>query len=465
MKMGKIKNRKWRDFNYRKLWVLMPIVFVSYVVWVNLAPLGSVEEFVIDFGADDTVGKARLTGPFDRVSEPSIMDGITYRNLTSNLVYFVLEYPFFYRVSEIEVSIRFKDTLLENEAIYIGAKNGEGWSYDWNIAYGRFLENKTIYKEIPYEIPKGSLVATDLNLKSKENVLDEVPNKTLVINTFLRDSHTAYVYVKDKLNLTVTKRDLNWYEGKDVLKISIFKGEKLINSTIVPDDGIENKSKKLGKEQIASIYLPNLEEGVYKIVFESNADLFMERMEVYPAKFVLDGKVFSIGTNSSLYFGESSETKLYFSVPRKRILRFLTYHKCAFQNLTLSTKRIEINDIHTWFEMELEDGFYELVMPKSDVIVEGNVYFSFTRNSYFDPFEYRTVGIDYRGVEEADYIVSNVEFERYGDWIIAKTRWDLRDLYVRNDELSFVIRAPFLKGNKTLPVDWVKIRVITNPLV
>jgi len=443
----------------------MPIVFISYVLWANLSPLGSVEEFMIDFGADDMVGRARIAGPLGRVSEPSVIDGITYRNLTSNLVYFVLEYPFSYRVSEIEVSIRFKDTLLDNEAIYIGAKNGEGWSYDWNIVYAKYLENKTIYREIPEDIPKGSIVATDLNLRAKENRLDDVPNKTLVINTFLRESHIAYVYVKNKLNLTVTKQDLNWYDGEDILKISIFKGKELINNTTIPDDGIRNKSRELGKEQTISVYLPSLEEGVYKIIFECNNDLFIEKIEVYPAKFVICGRVNSIGTGNSIYFGNESGTKLYFSVPKKRTLRFITAHAIAFQNITINNKSIEIDKVHTWFETILEEGFYELVMPKSDVIVEGNVYFSFTKDSYFDPFEYRIVGIEYRNVKEADYIVSSVQFEKNGGWIIAKTTWNLGNLYVENNKISFVINASFLNDDKILPVNYIRIKVIIDSLV
>lgn len=464
---------KYEKFD--KIWILMPIIFVFYVLWMNLAPLGSTEEFLIDVGLDDSVGKARLTGPFERVSDTSIMQGITYRNLTSNLVYFVLEYPFSSRVSEVEVSIRFKDTLLENEGIYLGAKNNNEGSYDWNIIYGNFLENMTIHSMILREhttpvylqnIPKGCLVATDINyIKSKENILDDICNKTLIINHFLRGSHTAYIFVKDEINLKVIKRDLNCYEGEDVLKVSIFKGENLVKNMTIPDDGIKNINNELGLAQTASLYISDLKEGVYKIIFESNYDLFTERIEVYPAHFVVYSRVFSIGNNSSIYYGDESESKLYFSVPKKKTLRFLTYHNNAFQYITVNNERIKIDKAHTWFETELENGFYELMMPKSDVIVEGNAYFSFTRDSFFFPFEYTITDIDYKSVKDADLIFSNVKFNKHGEWIIGKTKWDIEVIKIKYNKFFFAIKTPFLKNNRTMPVDWIKIKVIKNPMV
>jgi len=464
---------KYKKFD--KIWILMPIIFIFYILWMNLAPLGSNEEFIIDVGLDDSVGEARLTGPFERISDTSIMHGITYRNLTSDLVYFELEYPFSSRVSEVEVSIRFKDTLLENDGIYLGAKNNKEWSYDWNIIYGKFLENVTIHNMILREntttfylqnIPQGSLVATDINfIKSKENILDDIYNRTLIINHFLRGSHTAYIYVKDKINLNVTKRDLNWYEGEDVLKVSIFKGENLVKNMTILDDGIKNNNKELGLAQTASLFISDLKEGVYKIFFESNDDLFIERIVVYPANFVVYGRVYSIGNNSSIYFGTESESRLYFSVLKKRNFRFKTLHDNTFQNLTANNISIEINNRDMWFETEFNNGFYELVIPKSNVIVEGNVFFSFTKNSYFFPFEYIITDIDNKNVKDADLICSNVKFDRYGKWIVGITKWDVGVFYNKFNKIFFAIKAPFLQNDRTLPVDKIKIKVIKKPLV
>jgi len=442
----------------KRFWFLMPVFFVSYVVLVNLAPFGYVE-FLIDVGGNDAVGSARLTGPFDRVSGPLVTEGLTYRNLNNPLVYFDLEYPLPFGASEIEVSMKFKDTLLGNERFSVGARSKDG-SWYYRLVYGKFLENKTIYRELPSDIPCGSLVATNLDLGFRESVLDDVSGETLVVNSFLQGSHTSYVYVKDRLDLTVQKCDLNMYNGEDVLNISIFKGETLIHSLTIPDDGIVDRSKRLGMSQDASISIPSLQEGVYKIVFDCGDDLFVKRIEIFPAKFVLDRSVFSIGTNSSLLFGDASETRLYFSAAGKRLLRFSTPNKNAFQNVTVSNETIYINATDNWFKKEVESGFYELIMPKSNVKVDGNVFFSFTEESYFDPFEFRTISMAPNNVAIADYVVSDVEFERDGEWIIAKARWNIEDLLLKDEQLSFVINTSFLKGDRTLSVDWIRIRII-----
>jgi len=143
----------------------------------------------------------------------------------------------------------------------------------------------------------------------------------------------------------------------------------------------------------------------------------------------------------------------------------MTHHDNAFQNITVNSQSIELNERVTWFKKEMEQEFCELVVPKSDVIVEGNVYFSFTEDSYFDPFEYRVVGMDYKSVEAADYLVSNMKVERDGEWVIGETRWNLKDLIMEDGKIGFVISAPWLNNGGILSVDWLKIEVIESSLV
>jgi len=62
------------------LW-LIPILVLGYIGWVNLLPFGSTFTYLIDVGGDDTGGKARITGPLDRISDKMMANDTSFREL------------------------------------------------------------------------------------------------------------------------------------------------------------------------------------------------------------------------------------------------------------------------------------------------------------------------------------------------------------------------------------------------
>lgn len=94
-------------------------------------PVGGTITHFIDVGAEDTQGNARITGPFDRISDKREINGTRLREIQKELVYFELQESRLQDSDEIEVRIRFKDNFPAGTSLSVGARNKEEWSYYW----------------------------------------------------------------------------------------------------------------------------------------------------------------------------------------------------------------------------------------------------------------------------------------------------------------------------------------------
>ncbi len=137
--MGEIAEHETSKGNrlLKGLW-LIPIVVLGYIGWVNLLPFGSNPTYLIDVGGDDTGGKARITGPFDRISDKMLANGTSFRELEWKLVYFELDSRRLGDAAEVEVRVRFEDNFPSDREFMLGPKDKEEWSYYWKDIYVPF---------------------------------------------------------------------------------------------------------------------------------------------------------------------------------------------------------------------------------------------------------------------------------------------------------------------------------------
>ncbi|MCK4964777.1 MAG: hypothetical protein KAS54_06835 [Dehalococcoidia bacterium] len=134
---------------------LIPILVLGYIGWVNLLPFGSTFTYLIDIGGDDTGGKARITGPLDRISDKMMANGTSFRELEHMLVYFELDSRRVGDAAEVEVKVRFEDNLPSDRKFMLGARDEAEWSYYWKDIYVPFYGQLTDF----------SLVAEDGSIK------------------------------------------------------------------------------------------------------------------------------------------------------------------------------------------------------------------------------------------------------------------------------------------------------------
>jgi len=425
------------------LWVI-PILVLGYIGWMNLLPLGSTITYSIDVGGADTEGDARIAGPFDRISGKMMANGTSFRELEQELMYFELDSRRVGDADEVGVRVRFNGSFPEDTRFILGAKDKEEWSYYWKDIYVPFYEqladlpllaedgNVTIYAtdeessvsfesvdEFRQNPPFGSVVMRDdEGLSINQMVSPQEWGKTgmggfatgdvwatllagdvddngwLEADTGLRGRHTFYFFAHgDALELNITKRDLNWYEGEDMLDVLIYSLDGTLKAReIIADDGDSTTSGKLGDQQYLTLTVDNLERGVYQLVLKPTAggsDLVITQLGLNQPKLVAIGRVF-LGGN--IYLGEEPNLmEVWYYNFEEAEIKFQTPHDLALQTITVSgedySQILNIDAINTSFSTGLlKPGVYRIISEKGDVIIEApKGYFAFTKHSLFLP--------------------------------------------------------------------------------
>lgn len=271
--------------------------------------------------------------------------------------------------------------------------------------------------------PPGSIIAVgpSIDVNMKVNVAINKP-ASLTIDRSLRGGHTFYTYIDDEyLDFTVTKQDMNWYDGLDDLKITVYSDNDVNKGTItIPDDGDATKSNVAGPLQTQTLSIPDLESGVYKVVMSGGADLYIQNISTEQDKLIADKRLFVI----------SSQT-VYAEMKKGGTVQFQTYHNPALQTITITngvfTEDIDVDQTARWFEITLpsSDTPYEINIPKGDMIIESSGYLSFTEASYFSPTTCTVLSLknNMAWVEDndLDYIVVPANSEQFGFYVFKKT--------------------------------------------
>lgn len=147
---------------------LIPIFLILYLFYANI--IASQEfNYFYDIGTENE----NYLSPLVRISSPVLEE--SYRNLTSQLVYFNV--PIARGSHDVNVKIRYKNVFLENQKFSLGARNQENWSYQWNVL--PISSNKN-----SWEITQTNFNLSDLHLQDGKlslvfNVPHLHPNKTL----------------------------------------------------------------------------------------------------------------------------------------------------------------------------------------------------------------------------------------------------------------------------------------------
>ncbi|MEK6884020.1 MAG: hypothetical protein AABY22_30600, partial [Nanoarchaeota archaeon] len=316
-KIEKDYNRNWNFLILPKyikslkfLIIILAVLLVFFILYKNFI---SAEEFnyFYDIGENEN-----HLSPNYRISEKNSENSISYRNLTSNLVYFNVPIP---RGSEkIKIDVKFKDNF-NSTLILLGGKDREDWHYKWNTLYNKPIEEVTssyqdegyyIHKINPdleekrlleIENSKNLIIASNVKLQKKINNI-EFSKLPTIINTTLRGGHTFYIYTSGYLLIEVKKQDLNWYNGSDQLDIEVYdSGDNLLFTNTIPDDGITTISpnKNSANIQKGTIELENLPESVYRIEFR-NFDGVIRQITTNTDKIVAANSLYL--ADSDLFF-------------------------------------------------------------------------------------------------------------------------------------------------------------------
>ncbi|MFA5374633.1 MAG: hypothetical protein WC455_02600 [Dehalococcoidia bacterium] len=305
----------------------------------------------------------------------------------------------------------------------------------------------------------------------------------LDINTALRGGHTFWTYVENgALEMSVTKQDMNLYEGADGLTLKVYDIDgNFISETAIPDDGDAAADGSFGPIQTETLSAANLSAGSYRIEMTGGDDLLIEGIEINQAKFVVDNKILPVGTAPG-YVENSSHAidglSLYTDELSLKKVSFFYWHGNSMQQIAISGDgfytELDVNEIEEWLSVDLVPGAYRITVPKQDIRMEFNGYLSFTPDSFFLPRRCEVTGLesyvsDFK--EYVDYIVVNYDdyyvTTNYDGWLTARAKWNTADLSIIDDTLSFCLIVPHLDRagdeDKTIPVDSITIELNIPP--
>lgn len=231
--------------------------------------------------------------------------------------------------------------------------------------------------------PDGSIIAAGIpaGINVKPNVTYKGSNSTI---GELRGDHTFYIYTKGELNLTVTKQDLNWYNGSDALEIKIYSlANTFIKNITIPDDGNTGNNGSRGYLQSGALKAA-LAEGAYKVTMTGGGDLLIRNVDLNSGNMVVQNPFLA-----GILYTNATKFRLYTKAVKGDRLKFSTYHNEGRQivNITSSSfkQSLNISAVSTPFYIDLPPGneLYQIEVPKGDVIINANGYFSFSNDTYF----------------------------------------------------------------------------------
>jgi hypothetical protein len=260
-------------------------------------------------------------------------------------------------------------------------------------------------------------------------------NYDLEINQTFRGTHSFLVYLKDNLNFTLGKQDLNAYNGTDVYSVVLYNldGSLLFNETM-QDDGIINVSKQKSA-QSRTFFHDGIGEGLYELRLvnlnggNKAADSTITNIRINTDKLVTQGIILPLDPGT-----------LYFELKRNTTLKFNAWHSNAVQNITIRgiiNKHILITKdvLNSWVPVELPAGSYTMSI-KGDLYISG-ANFAFTKASLFQPYDYEISS------GSSDWVmISNYEVEKDNEgWITAKKVYRGSELELLNNKtLIFGLR-------------------------
>ncbi|MBU0707404.1 hypothetical protein KKG41_03455 [Patescibacteria group bacterium] len=432
-------------------------------------------------------------GPAARVSEreKSVNHGGSYRRVHTDPVYFSVSMPRSFETAK--VSLEFQNT--NQPIVELGIQQSKNaWDYLLKPMDNKFIDNKDWYSVSDSSrdlvlTEKGDLLSEGQGIDDEESKLfrtqrfqsldqffkdmpvdktialyqtdlkdlylisDYSPNSSgLEINTSLRGKHNFYTYIKDEaLSLEIDFVDINRNIGPDRFHLNIYRGDsKLVYHQDLEDDDIIDASGQGTEKQSIEVDLPGLTEGIYRLEFDISDDLVIRKIKTDQHLLVAIDQIFPID-NSEEYGRNISDindvpTRLY---TKQNKLNFYTQHVTGIQTVLLNDEEYDITATKTRHKFESkyeEDGTLNtLTLPKNNLVVSGDGYFSLTPESYFDPAANIVKLRHNTELSQIDYVLAKGYDSPTEDnsWLTATQEYDLTKAYVDEDQtIRFMISAP-----------------------
>jgi len=395
-------------------------------------------------------------------------------------IYFTVRSPI--EFDEAEVEIEFQPENLKTIALGV-ATTEEGWNFENHTLYNETLNNiswskvsdgiNILYqKEANYDDIESFLEvsnqiegvgAYDFDLGETFQIPNyQASSEKITINNCLRGQHAFYTYIKNEpLDFTFKIQDINRTKGEDPLVIFVYNPRnKKIYSKIISDDGLISNIDPASDPRYVSIYIPDLEEGVYKVELSANDDIFIREISTPQQKIVFIDRLYLCDSPEYSDGFVDLDFKATEAYTNGRLLSFYTAHDAGLQTVNLDNRGIGIYKKHEWIKASTNPTLSHLYIPRNDLKISSRGIFALQLEHYFNP---EIIDLkDYSDIEEVNYIIARYQKpqELENSWLKNKIIFNLDKAKMENGNLKFMISSPDLNsGKKEFKINSLKVKL------
>lgn len=314
-------------------------------------------------------------------------------------------------------------------------------------------------------------IASVAHYKYDASSIWQLPNYSpqpdeVTYNKSLRGNHTIFTYIgpDETLHFSFMVQDLNFHEGRDDLTIDVVDSfGKIVSQVLSEDDGDTSRSGKTRAERAIDITLPHLPFGTYQLsITIPKDDIMIKKMTTSQKLFSFDRKMYL--TDNQVYRNALGDTIVAPSIiyTNSSEVKIRTSHSEGIQDVQVGNETISVDTIGELETVSNLKGITKIKIPRNDIYIEGDGFFSYTIDNFFDPTaEFADSVEDVDAVDAFNYIIARYPKKVTDDgWYSASAQFSIPELYMNksaNPDVNFIISLPGLPEEKRV----LKIREIT----
>jgi len=192
----------------------------------------------------------------------------------------------------------------------------------------------------------------------------------------------------------------------------------------VPDDGIVDDSRRAENVQKIKIIIPNLPEGVYKIILKQpGGDALIKNIKTRQRKLVFANKIYL--ADSELYDGVLPRPTTIYSKGAR--LTAMTQEEFSTQELIINDEsKLMLDEAEKPYSRDFPLGLHKIFIPKSNIQLTDN-YFAFSEEAYFEPFNPCLYPYSPKmDLESFDYLITSyTPPTKDNGWLVNNQTFDL----------------------------------------
>ena len=285
-------------------------------------------------------------------------------------------------------------------------------------------------------------------------------SKTLEVS--LRGSHQLKTYIRDEtLRMEFEYIDMNRDEGTDAVTATVFDeaGNPVADARSADDgntksDAISSSMKRL------TLDVPNLPQGVYKIVLNTTRDVFVRKIHTPQQKLIFLNSIF-IGDEIGY---RESPSSIQFNTTSLR-LRMQTRHAEGVQEVAIGGVTHSITEPYKMYAFETTADLKTVEIPQGDleIFFDGPVAFTPEQLFYPDPQVIRP----YTNLQDSEiqYVLTTyIPPRREGEWLVQTVKFNTAALWFDKKTWKFAFSAPEIESlHAEFTVKAINTRFIREP--